>query len=103
LHRRNIQIALLASALMASFGTLTAGCGDACEEASAKIDECLGGDGDGYQGSEPECSGEIACSAECTVEASCEDIYEFFRELPDVAGLTGTNPYAQCMSTCAEE
>jgi hypothetical protein len=101
LQRRKIKIALLASALTASLGALTAGCSDSCEEAAAKTDECLGGDGDGYQGSEPECSGELECAAECTVEASCEDIGEFFRKLPDVDNLPD-NAYAQCMSTCDE-
>lgn len=90
----NRSIALLLSALLGS-AALT-GCGDACEEAATKTEECLGGDEEVYRGSQPECSGEIACSAECTVEASCEDIYAYFRNLPNPPD----NPYTTCVQSC---
>jgi len=84
------------------------GCSDACEEAAAKTEECLGGDGESYQGSQPECSGEIECSSECTVEANCKDIYAYFRHLNTRPGAEPDNPpydprqnpYHRCISSC---
>ncbi|AKT41690.1 uncharacterized protein CMC5_058990 [Chondromyces crocatus] len=74
------------------------GCGNTCEEASARIAECLGNDGNSYQGSEPECSAAIECAAECTIEARCQDIYDFFRYLPNPAD----NNYTACVTACKD-
>ncbi|EYF07359.1 hypothetical protein [Chondromyces apiculatus] len=86
-------------ALLLGLAAALVGCGDTCEEASARIDECLGGDSNSYQGSEPECSGEIECAAECTIEARCQDIYDFFRYLPEPAD----NNYTACVTACEGE
>ena len=50
------------------------GCGDACDDALDKYEECgidvSGGDDD----DDVECEGQVLCFAECVNDASCDDL-----------------------------
>jgi len=63
--------AALATGLLL-FGT---GCGNACDDAVAHIEDCGvdTGDGDG-EGEEAECDEAAECAAECVSAASCETL-----------------------------
>lgn len=113
LLRSLTALTTVVTALCAATAT---GCGDTCEEANLRLEECLGASGEGelFQGSEPECSGAQECRSECSVEASCRDIGNYFCKLSrpadpstctvdeDGDGEPDVNPYEACILSCAE-
>ena len=114
----------LSAAACAALVAMPAGCEDTCEESALRLEECLGESEEGelYQGSETECSGEQECAAACTVEASCGDIGNYFcklterlKDLPpsadsacdaddvpeqDETAPEVVNPYEACILSC---
>lgn len=103
--------AALMTVMTALCAATAVGCGATCEEATLRLEECLGKveEEEQYQGSEPECSGAQECRSECTVEASCRDIGNYFCKLSEQqsppAGASqcgeGVNPYEECVLACA--
>ena len=83
--------ALLASVLAALVGAT--GCGDTCDDARDRIEECGSAANPGNENEE--CSGVIECAADCINDASCEAITgEAEGEANDLAG---------CLNRCSPE
>ena len=73
----------------AVLGLMAMACGDECDDAVDKLEECgfTGGDSD----SDEECEGAAECVAKCINDAECSDI-----TMP-----TADSAYTQCVNACA--
>ncbi|RLB50189.1 MAG: hypothetical protein DRI90_23920 [Deltaproteobacteria bacterium] len=49
------------------------GCGDACDDAADKMEECYP-DATVVESGDVDCTGKVECEAECINDASCDDI-----------------------------
>jgi len=82
---------MLGTALVMMLGMGTMGCGDACDDAADKFEECFP-DAETTEDGDAECTEQAECQADCLTSASCDDI---------VASTTGEdNSYAQCLAAC---
>ncbi|MFO0756921.1 MAG: hypothetical protein U0359_10535 [Byssovorax sp.] len=73
----------------------TTGCTDPCEEATAKITDCIGHD-DGSV-STIECKGIQACSADCINATDCDAL----RDAAHYAKSSGAKAFQACEQACA--
>lgn len=87
-------VAAGAFAAMFSAPLVLVGCGNACDDADDKVEECgvENYDQTSTRGEEVECEGKAECEAECHNNASCDDIKASFGG--------AQNAFTDCVSKC---
>jgi hypothetical protein len=70
-----MKLVTLATMIIFPLSLTVMGCGDACDDAADKFEECYpdlptGDDDD----DDADCTGNVECLAECVNDASCDDI-----------------------------
>ena len=74
--------------MMVVLGLACFACGNECDDAADKFEEC---GFEGEKGDTDECDGQSECVAKCTNEHSCTEIND----------PTFSSPYWQCVANCA--
>jgi hypothetical protein len=83
------EIAMKRLLMMVALGLACFACGNDCDEAADKLEEC-GYEGDGEANTE-ECDGANECFAKCVNDHSCAEINS-----ADISG-----PFFACVAACA--